>query len=276
MLIIFWRRLAFLLLPVYVLTNKHDTYALSKAGRKAKRALGKRAKESINVLADKGFDTDLELKACIKNNINTYVAPKSRANALKEKAFNKDQFRYDHEEDCYVYPTGERLTTNGKDYKKNNGKLRKSYPVKPYKLPFATCKGCEHRMKCAGPANLLNSKGRYIERNEYEEYIEENIERVKLNKELYRKRQAIVEHPFGTIKRQWGYDYTLLKTIPKVRGEFALIFTVYNLRRAITIMGVEKLLERFKELTALIKHLYCSYFKLFSTIVFKSDLLGAK
>ncbi len=38
-----------------------------------------------------------------------------------------------------------------------------------------------------------------------------SLARVKLEKALYRRRQEIVEHPFGTIKRQWGYDYTLMK-----------------------------------------------------------------
>ena len=31
------------------------------------------------------------------------------------------------------------------------------------------------------------------------------------NKELYRKRQAIVEHPYGIIKRQWGFYYVSTK-----------------------------------------------------------------
>ena len=101
-------------------------------------------------------------------------------------------------------------------------------------------------MECAGAANLGNSKGRYIERSEYQEYIDENIERVKLNKELYRKRQEMVEHQFGTIKRQWGYDHTLLKTKEKVKAEFAIIFTVYNLRRAVSILGLKELIQRLK------------------------------
>ncbi len=248
------------LITNFEITNTHDTYALSTAARKAKRALGKSSKESINVLADKGFDTGVELRTCIENNIRTFVAPKKRANTLKDKAFNKDQFIYDHLQDHYTCPMGEHLKSNGRSYKKNNGKLRRAYQVKHYKLTFAICSACQHRMQCAGPANLLNSKGRYIERNEYEDYIEENIERVKLNKELYQKRQQIIEHPFGTIKRQWGYEHTLLKTIPKVRGEFALIFTAYNLRRAISILGVNKLMEKIGPLLSLINFFIIRYF----------------
>jgi hypothetical protein len=66
------------------------------------------------------------------------------------------------------------------------------------------------------------------------------------NKELYRKRQEINEHIFGTIKRQWGYNHTNLRGLAKVNGEMALIRTVYNMKRAITIIGIEKLMEKLK------------------------------
>lgn len=81
----------------------------------------------------------------------------------------------------------------------------------------------------------------------YEPYIEENTRRYKVSKELYRERQALVEHQFGTIKRQWGFDHTLLKTTQKVEGEFAMIFTCYNLRRAISILGAKELIQRIKK-----------------------------
>ena len=131
--------------------------------------------------------------------------------------------------------------------------------MKHYKLPFAVCNACPYKFECAGRSNLDNSKGKYIERTEYGEYIEDNIERVTLNKELYRKRQEIVEHLpkqvrdrlFGTIKRQWGYDYVLLKGLEKVDGEFSIIFTAYNLRRAISIFGVKSLINKLREVSFL-------------------------
>ena len=260
------------LITNYEVTNKHDTHALSLAARKAKKVLGKTGKESIKVLADKGFETGAELKNCIENHIETYVAPRKRVNALKDPRFNKSQFSYDHEKDIYTCPQGEQLKSNGKKYRKNTGKLRKPYMVKHYKLTFSTCNNCIHRLACAGPSNLKNSKGRYIERNEYEDYIEENRERVRLNKPLYRQRQSIVEHPYGTIKRQWGFDYTLLKTIPKVSGEFALIFTAYNLRRAISIFGVEDLLKRLGRPFVRLEMLLLAYYKPFFTPFFNIQI----
>jgi len=65
-----------------------------------------------------------------------------------------------------------------------------------------------------------------IERTEFAEAILRNKLAIEQNKELYKRRQEIVEHPFGTIKRQWGFDYTLMKGKKKVDGEVGLIFTL--------------------------------------------------
>lgn len=172
----------------------------------------------------------------------------------------KEKFIYDPDRDSYQCPAGQELKTNGNQYKKNSTDYRKVYRVKVYKLPFEVCNSCPEKLNCAGVANLKNSKGRPIERSEYEDVLEANRERVKLNKDFYRKRKQIVEHPFGTIKRQWGYHYTLLKTKKKVEAEMSLIFTCYNLRRSMSIFGVKDLIKRLESafleiwmLTALMK-----------------------
>ena len=83
------------LITNYETTNEHDTYALSKAARKAKVVLGVGEEKCLKVLADKGFDTGLELKKCSENNIETIVAPKKRVSTKKEAGFNKSQFAYE-------------------------------------------------------------------------------------------------------------------------------------------------------------------------------------
>ncbi|MEM9888299.1 MAG: transposase [Bacteroidota bacterium] len=109
-------------------------------------------------------------------------------------------------------------------------------------MPFAVCNACPVKEKCAGKDNLNNSKGRPIERSEYEDDLQANRARVAACKDYYCQRQAIVEHPFGTIKRGWGFDYTLLKGLEKVDAEFALIATCYNLKRVTNLFGVHILL----------------------------------
>ena len=79
--------------------------------------------------------------------------------------------------------------------------------------------------------------------------MEENDQRVIAEKEKYRRRQEMVEHPFGVVKRQWGYDHVLLKGIDKVEAEANLIFLCYDLKRVINILGINLLIKRLREIS---------------------------
>ncbi|MBK6612502.1 MAG: transposase [Sphingobacteriales bacterium] len=57
---------------------------------------------------------------------------------------------------------------------------------------------------------------------------------------MYKLRQQIVEHPYGTIKRQWGYSYIITKRgIERAAADVGLIMTAYNLRRLFNILPRE-------------------------------------
>jgi hypothetical protein len=92
------------------------------------------------------------------------------------------------------------------------------------------------------------SRGRSIDRSEFDAALDRNNEQVSQRKNEYKRRQAIVEHPFGTIKRQWGFDYTLLKGFKKVDAESSLIFLAYNFKRCMSIMGKKKMKKALKTL----------------------------
>jgi len=67
--------------------------------------------------------------------------------------------------------------------------------------------------------------------------------------ELYRRRQAIVEHPFGTIKRQWGFDHILSKKGRKrASADVGFIFIAYNLKRILSLMGKKGFQEVYAQL----------------------------
>lgn len=57
------------------------------------------------------------------------------------------------------------------------------------------------------------------------------------------QRMCLSEHPFGTIKRAMGATYFLLKGLRKVTGEFALFCLGYNMERAKTLLGFEKMMQ---------------------------------
>ena len=107
---------------------------------------------------------------------------------------------------------------------------------------------------------------RIIERSQYAEAVEANSARVEGAYNIYQKRQQIIEHIFGTLKRQWGYDHILMKGLPKNQGEFGLIFLTYNLRRVFGILGIEELKKRLKRVFSAIRLLLCAVHRILLTV----------
>jgi len=56
-------------------------------------------------------------------------------------------------------------------------------------------------------------------------------------------RKCLSEHPFGTVKWYDGAHYLLCKGKEKVTAEIGLSFLAYNLKRAINMVGIKKLIE---------------------------------
>lgn len=81
---------------------------------------------------------------------------------------------------------------------------------------------------------------------EYEEIYQKADKLFAENIELYKQRQMIVEHPFGTIKKALGYTYFLTRGNENVKNKSCLHCFTYNLKRVINIMGVAPLLEAIK------------------------------
>ena len=214
--------------------NTTDQGQLCPMLTKAMEILG--VKE-ITALADAGYNVGKDLQDCKEQGITTLVAPVERNNAEIDPAYQRSEFTYDKEQDCYTCPQGAILSTNGKEYEKKK-KGRATYCVKKYVTDL--CLLCVARTLCT------KAKSREIERSQYQDVVDENNKRVYENRGLYKLRQQIIEHIFGTIKRSWGYTYTLLKGIEKVNGEMAIIFTMYNIRRSVSIFGVEELINRLK------------------------------
>lgn len=62
--------------------------------------------------------------------------------------------------------------------------------------------------------------------------------------EKLKQRKCLSEHSFGTVKRWLDSSYLLLKGKEKITGELSMSFLVYNLKRAINEMGVQKILGK--------------------------------
>ena len=55
-------------------------------------------------------------------------------------------------------------------------------------------------------------------------------------------RRESVEHPFGSIKQWMGQGAFLTRRLENVRGEFSITALAYNIRRAISLVGVPALI----------------------------------
>lgn len=209
----------------------NDTHALAEIALDAKDLL---EVEKMNTLTDKGYTTGLHIDTCTKNNIITYSSPKAHS-SQDNGLYDMQIFEYNKENDTYTCPAGAILLTNGIIYKK------RKHRVKHYKTK--ACKDCNLRAKCT-----KNKRGRFIERSIYQQALEENQKRVNENPEYYKLRQQITEHQFGTLKRQWGFTYTLMKGKQHVLSEVNLMMMCYNLRRLMSIFDMNELRSRLKDL----------------------------
>jgi len=179
-------------------------------------------------LYDKGYHTGSEFAIADKLGIKTLVAIPGigRGSQAPDPRYNAENFMYDKEKDTYTCPEGQVLSSNQTLYKARN------YTFKQYKTK--ACKTCPVRAKCT--TSKVN--GKIVQRTQYAAHIEANAQRVAENKELYKQRQALVEHPFGTMKRQWGFDHIMTKRgIVAASADMGLIALAYNLRRLFNIMA---------------------------------------
>jgi len=204
--------------------------------QRAKSILGT---NTFTALYDKGYHTGSEFKTAHDLGVDVMVAVPGipSTSQAPDPKYNVANFRYDPQKDCYICPEGEILTSSGRWFKGKN------YKFKQYKT-----KVCE---KCQKKAYCTRSKqhGKLVHRSEYTPYIEKNKQIVESNKEMYRRRQAIVEHPYGTIKRQWGYSYIMTKQgIERAESDVGLMFIAYNLRRIINILGPDVLKKHLQSL----------------------------
>jgi len=232
----------------YETTNVNDRKALFPMMMEVKQIC---CKEKLAALADKGYHNGEQLQQCMMHGIVTFVAFQDtpRSNPVPTPEYFGERFIYNPKKDQYTCPAGNKMATTGKWYTKKYRKTA-STQVKHYKT--SACKNCSVRIHCT-----TNPNGRIIERSENAEAVEANNRRLNQQKELYQLRQQLCEHPFGTIKRQWGYDHILLKGLKKNNGEFGIIFLVYNFIRTLNILGLslfKKRLERCFPAFLVIRH----------------------
>src|SRR5258706_1241548 len=211
-----------------VVNDSSDVNQLHAMAKAAKEALDA---ETLQVLADEGYYSSTELKACEDDGIKAYVPP-SEGNGLLEKAgrFGLKNFSYDGAADAYTCPAGQLLRPMEGRWTNTSGRVEIRYASRT-----KICRTCPLQSKCLSPKASRRTIGRW----EHEDVLDRHRARMQGAGELMRRRSAIVEHPFGTIKCRPGYRHFLVRGFDKGRGDWSRVAPYYNFTPMLNILGFE-------------------------------------
>ena len=223
----------------YKVTNHNDSKAMGNMLRRAKSIL---KTNDFTALYDKGYYTGSEFDIADALGIKVMVAipGKPHSSQAPDPAYNVENFIYNENENTYTCPQRHTLTTNGTWHKTENGSRFQQFKT-------TACRDCPVRDRCI----KSEKNGKIVQRRLYADNIGANRERTEKDTDTYRKRQAIVEHPYGTIKRQWGFSYVITKKyLSRASADIGFMMIAYNLRRLVNILGT----EQFKNYCLFVKH----------------------
>ena len=197
------------------------------------------------VIADSGYGSEENYEYMKRESIqgivkyNTYEKEQKKVRRDR-RPFTSEKLYYNKEENYYVCPMGQRMSSIGKIKEKNES----GYVQHKEKYRAENCSGCSLRSLC--------HKGRgerVIEVNHNLKKIKEEVREVLQSEEgrrLYAKRKIEVEPVFGNIKQNKGFRRFKLRGINKVTTEFGLIAIAHNLAKAFRFFTERNLALDFK------------------------------
>ena len=208
-----------------VVAENNDINQFSEQIKKANEVLGKECKIAC---ADAGYSNVSNLESTVEKGIEVIV-PNQKQAAHKPKAsntFDKENFKYDKERNCYICPEGKELKYEHHE----KSKKRYTYIIKNK----SDCINCKNYIECTN-----SKKGRKITRLEAEETkdILAALYETDRAKEIYKQRKEKVELPFGHIKSNLNGGTMLMRGISGANAEMAINCTCFNISRMITLLG---------------------------------------
>ena len=183
-----------------------------------------------SLLEDWGYYKIEDIEDCEAAGVTPYVPKPLRGSAVKNGFFIKEQFHHDADANVLICPGGQKLEPKYKSKIRDNDAIGF--------VNTKACKACDLRARCTNAAFRKVTR-RYAK----EAIVDRMAERLAANPEVMDQRRESVEHPFGSIKQWMGPRNFLTRRIENVRGEFSLTALAYNIRRALTLVGVTGLLQ---------------------------------
>jgi transposase len=208
-----------------VTNNGSDRGQLATMALQAREAMGK---TKLQAIADRGYFSGPQIKACEEIGITAYVPKPMTSNSKAEGRFSKADFIYIREDDEYQCPAGERL------------RYRHTAQEKDQNILMYWADGCG---SCTMKASCTTGKERRVRRWEHEEILERLHARLERRPKQMRVRRRTVEHVFGTLKHWMGSTHFLTRGLANVSTEMSLQVLAYNLKRVLSILGMPKTMK---------------------------------
>jgi transposase len=219
-----------LIVQTDVVSDSNDLHQFAEQVDQANKTLGKKCSVAC---ADSGYSDTDELKKVADQEIKVIVPSSKQASKKGLSSFDKENFQFDSEKDCYICPEGNVL----KYSYTNKAKKRREYQITSSQL----CKKCHHFGVCT-----ISKRGRKISRllnEDIRRQFESEYEQPE-SQEVYKLRQQKVELPFGHIKRNLNVDAFLLRGREGAKAEMSILASCFNMARMITVLGVPLLMEK--------------------------------
>jgi hypothetical protein len=205
-----------------------DRAQLTKMAIAARDAMDKRR---LQVLADRGYFSGLEIKACTESGITPLVPKPMTSNAKAEGRFSKADFIYLPKDDVYQCPAGQRAIYRMTTVEKG---------LTLHRYWTSACPKCPQKARCT-PSDY-----RRITRWEHEAVLDAMQRRLDRLPQAMTIRRRTIEHVFGTLKQWMGSTHFLTKTLARVSTEMSLQVLAYNLKRAMQIVGILPLMQAMR------------------------------
>ena len=208
-----------------VTNNGSDRSQLSQIALAAREAMGK---HKFKAIADRGYYSGVELKACDDAGIAAIVPKTMTSSARADGRFDRSDFVYIARDDEYQCPAGQRAIHRCTSDER--GMQMRIYWS-------SACTGCAIKAQCTTGAN------RRIRRWEHEAVVDKVQQRLERMPEAMTVRKSTIEHVFGTLKHWMGWTHFLTRGMRNVTTEMSLHVLAYNLKRVIQILGITKTMK---------------------------------
>ena len=221
------------LIAAHEVTNEgSDRAQLAPMAAAARQAMGK---DKLLAIADRGYFSGPQIKACHDAGIDAVLPKPMTSNAKAENRFDKSDFIYIARDDEYQCPAGQRAIY--RFTREENGLQIRRYWT-------SACPSCPMKAKCT-PSDY-----RRISRWEHEPVLEAVQRRLDKRPDAMTVRRRTVEHVFGTLKHWMGSTHFLTRTFANVRTEMSLHVLAYNLKRVIAILGIPRTIKAITSMGA--------------------------